>query len=222
MAGRTLFLLVSLVSLYLLLPSLLEVFTSWRELFGLAPEWFAIALGAEALSFVAIWEVQRIALQTGERLPVSLSQLTGNAVARIIPGGAATAGALQYRMLLRAGLPGGRIAPALAGASILLFGTVLALPLLSLPAILAGTPVEPGLAEAAALGAGLFVVVLAAGVTVFVWDRPLVLAGAAIEAVLNRTARRGRPVGGLADRLLQERDALRRAFGRRWRAALLA
>jgi hypothetical protein len=153
---------------------------------------------------------------------VSLSQLTGNAVARILPGGAATAGALQYRMLLRAGLPGGRIARALAGASILLFGTVLALPLLSLPAILAGTPVEPGLAEAAALGAGLFVVVLAAGVTVFVWDRPLVLAGAAIEAVLNRTARRGRPVGGLADRLLQERDALRRAFGRRWRAALLA
>jgi len=221
-AGHTLFLLVSLASLYLLLPSLLEVFTSWRELFALAPEWVLVALGVEALSFVAIWELQRIALQTRSRLPVSLSQLAGNAVARIIPGGAATAGALQYRMLLRAGLPGGRIAPALAGVSILLFGTVLALPLLSLPAILAGTPVEPGLLQAVALGMGFFVVILAAGATVFVWDRPLVLVGDLIETALNRTVRRRRHVSDLSDVLVKERDSLRRAFGRRWKAALLA
>jgi len=222
LAGRTLFLLVSLVSLYFLLPSLLEVFTSWRELFALAPEWVVVALGVEALSFVAIWELQRIALQTRSRLPVSLSQLAGNAVARIIPGGAATAGALQYRMLLRAGLPGGRIAPALAGVSILLFGTVLALPLLSLPAILAGTPVEPGLVQAVALGMGFFVVILAAGATVFVWDRPLVLVGDLIETALNRTVRRRRHVSDLSNLLVKERDSLRRAFGRRWRTALLA
>jgi len=221
-AGHTLFLLISLASLYLLLPSLLEVFTSWRELFALAPEWVLVALGVEALSFVAIWELQRIALQTRSRLPVSLSQLAGNAVARIIPGGAATAGALQYRMLLRAGLPGGRIAPALAGVSILLFGTVLALPLLSLPAILAGTPVEPGLLQAVALGMGFFVVILAAGATVFVWDRPLVLVGDLIETALNRTVRRRRHVSDLSDVLVKERDSLRRAFGRRWKAALLA
>jgi uncharacterized protein (TIRG00374 family) len=221
-AGHTLFLLVSLASLYLLLPSLLEVFTSWRELFALAPEWVAVALGVEALSFVAIWELQRIALQTGSRLPVALSQLSGNSVGRVIPGGAATAGALQYRMLLRAGLPGGRIAPALAGASILLFGTVLALPLLSVPAIVAGTPVERGLVQAVVVGMGFFVVILAAGATVFVWDRPLVLAGDLIERAVNRTVRRRRPVRGLSDLLVKERDSLRRAFGRRWKAALLA
>jgi len=221
-AGHTLFLLVSLASLYLLLPSLLEVFTSWRELFALAPEWVAVALGVEALSFVAIWELQRIALQTGSRLPVALSQLSGTSVGRVIPGGAATAGALQYRMLLRAGLPGGRIAPALAGVSILLFGTVLALPLLSVPAIVAGTPVERGLVQAVAVGMGFFVVILAAGATVFVWDRPLVLTGDLIERAVNRTVRRRRPVRGLSDLLVKERDSLRRAFGRRWKAALLA
>jgi uncharacterized protein (TIRG00374 family) len=221
-AGQTLFLLVSLASLYFLLPSLLEVFTSWRELFALAPEWVAVALGVEALSFVAIWELQRIALQTGSRVPVSLSQLAGNAVGRVIPGGAATAGALQYRMLLRAGLPGGRIGPALAGVSILLFGTVLALPLLSVPAILAGTPVDRGLVQAVVVGMGFFVVILAAGATVFVWDRPLALAGDLIERALNRTVRRRRHVSGLSERLVKERDSLRRAFGRRWKAALLA
>jgi uncharacterized protein (TIRG00374 family) len=221
LAGRALFLLVSLVSLYLLLPSLLEVFTSWRELLELSPVWVAVALGVEALSFVAIWELQRIALQTRGWFPVSLSQLAGNALARVIPGGAASAGALQYRMLIRAGLPGGRIASGLGAASVLLFGTVLALPLLSLPAILGGTSVASGLTQAALLGAGLFLLMLAGGAASFLWNRPLVLAGGAVERILNRTVRRRRPVGGVSARLLKERDSLRRSFGRRWKAAVL-
>lgn len=222
LAGRALFLVVALVSLYLLLPSLLEVFTSWRELFELEPAWVAIALGLEALSFVAVWELQRIALQTRSWFPVSLSQLAGNALGRIIPGGAAASGALQYRMLVRAGLPGGRIASGLAAVSVLLLGTVLALPLLALPAILGGTPVESGLAQAAYLGAGLFVLVLVGGVTAFVWDRPLALAGRAVESILNRSVRRRRHVSDVAARLLHERDSLRTTFGDRWRTAVLA
>jgi uncharacterized protein (TIRG00374 family) len=222
LAPRALLLVVSLISLYLLLPSLLEVFTSWRELFNLAPEWVAVALGVEVLAFAAIWELQRIAVQAPSRLSVALSQLSGNALGRIIPGGMAAAGALQYRMLLRTGLPGGRIATGLTGASVLLFGTMLALPLLSLPAILGGTEVARGLTQAAALGAALFGLILAAGVAVFVSDRPLLLAGRLVEVAVNRTVRRSRPLTGLAERLLYERDALRRAFGRRWELALLA
>ena len=222
LAGQGLFLVVSLVSLYLLLPSLLEVFTSWRELLELSPAWVAIALGVEAASIVAIWQLQRIALQTGGWFPVSLSQLAGNAVGRIIPGGAATAGALQYRMLVRAGLPGGRIASGLGATSVLLFATVLALPLLSLPAILGGTRVDRGLTQAALLGAGLFVLMVAGGTTSFLWDRPLRWVGGAIERFLNRTVRRRRPVSGVSDRILKERDAVRRTFGRRWKAAVLA
>ncbi|MGH3023775.1 MAG: lysylphosphatidylglycerol synthase transmembrane domain-containing protein [Gaiellaceae bacterium] len=222
LAGQGLFLLVSLVSLYLLLPSLLEVFTSWRDLLELDVVWLAIALGVEALSFVAIWELQRVALQTRSWFAVSLSQLAGNALSRIIPGGAASAGALQYRMLVRAGLPGGRIASGLGAASLLLFGTVLALPLLSLPAILGGRPVASGLAQAAFLGAGLFVVMAAGGAVAFLWDRPLKFAGAMIERILNRTVRRRRPLADVGDRLLKERDSLLRAFGRRWKAAVLA
>jgi uncharacterized protein (TIRG00374 family) len=222
LAGRGLFLVVSLVSLYLLLPSLLEVFTSWRDLFSLAPEWVAIALGVEVLSFASIWELQRIALQARKRLPVALSQLAGNAFGRIIPGGMAAAGALQYSMLVRAGLPGARIASALTGTSVLLFGTVLALPLLSLPAILGGTPVDSGLAQAAYLGAGVFLLMVVAGVTVFVWDRPLVVAGEVIQAAVNRTVRRRRHLSGLPEMFVRERDLLRQAFGRRWEVAVLA
>jgi uncharacterized protein (TIRG00374 family) len=215
-------LLVTLVSFYFLLPSLLEVFTSWRQLLDLEPAWVAVAVGVESLSFLATWELQRIALQTRGWFAVSTSQLAGNAFGRIIPGGMAAAGALQYRMLVRAGLPGRRIASAVTAVSVLLFGTVLALPLLSLPAILAGTPVPSGLEQAAYLGAGVFLLMVVAGVAVFVWDAPLAWVGKAAEVILNRTTRRSRPVSGVAERLQKERDGLRVAFGARWQAALLA
>jgi uncharacterized protein (TIRG00374 family) len=221
-AGRTLFLLVAFVSLYLLWPSVGEVFNQWRSLTRLKPEWVAVALGVEALSFVSVWELQRIALQTKRWFPVATSQLAGNAFGRIIPGGAAAAGALQYRMLVRAGLPGGRIASSLAAVSALLIGAVLALPLLSLPAIVGGTPVASGLANAAYLGAAVFVLMVGGGVAVFVWDRPLAVVGDWLERALNATLRRSKPVTDLADRLLEERDILRSAFGRRWEGAVLA
>jgi uncharacterized protein (TIRG00374 family) len=221
-AGRTLFMLVAFASLYLLWPSLTEVFTSWRSLFEMHPGWFAGAILVEAASFVAIWQLQRIALQTKSWYAVGTSQLAGNALGRVIPGGMAASGTLQYQMLIRAGLPSGRIASALASVSVLLFGTVLALPLLSLPAIIGGTPVARGLAQAAYLGAGLFVLVLIGGVLVFVWDRPLKVVARAATWVLNQTLRRRNHVDGLDDRLLHERDSLRVGFGERWKSAVVA
>ncbi len=222
LAGRGVFLIVTFVSLYLLWPSLTEVFTQWRSLTELEPEWIAVALGVEALSFVAVWELQRIALQTKRWFPVVMSQLAGNAFGRVIPGGVAAAGALQYRMLVRSGIPGARIASSLTAVSVLLFGTVLALPVLSLPAILGGTPVASGLAHAAYLGAAVFALMLGGGAAIFVWDRPLAVAGRTVERVANATLRRKHPVTGLTERLLTERDVVRRTFGRRWQAAVLA
>jgi uncharacterized protein (TIRG00374 family) len=221
-AGRVAFLLIAFVSLYLLWPSLGQVFDQWRSLTQLSPLWIVVALGVETLSFVAVWELQRIALQTKGWFPIAMSQLAGNAFGRIIPGGVAAAGTLQYRMLVRAGLPGARIASALTAVSVLLFGAVLALPLLSLPAIAGGTSVATGLARAAYLGAAVFVLTLGAGAAVFVWDRPLALVGRGVEVVANATFRRKRPVTDLNARLIAERDVVRTTFGRRWQAAVLA
>jgi uncharacterized protein (TIRG00374 family) len=204
------------------MPSLLEVFTSWRSLFDLAPEWVAVALGAQLLSWLSVWEVQRVALQIRGWFLVATSQLAGTALGRVIPGGAAAAGALQYRMLTRSGLPGGRIASALTATSLLLTGFMFALPVLSLPAVLAGRPVADGLARAAVLGAGLFVVMVVAGVAAFVWERPLMLAAQLAQTAVNATVRRRHHVEGLPALLIRERDIVLRAFGSRWKAALLA
>ncbi len=219
---RSLLLLVTAVSLYLLAPSLLDVFTSWRSLATLSPAWAAGIFLFEAASFLAGWELQRVALRTPSWFTVGTSQLAGNAFGRIVPGGMATAGALQYRMLLTAGVPASTAGAGLTAVSVLTFATVLALPLLALPAIVGGTRVAEGLVHSAYLGAGVFVLMIGTGAVLFVWDRPLELLSGAIQWTLNATVRRRRQIRGLKERIRKERDLLRTTLGAQWRRALVA
>lgn len=218
---RAALLVLTGVSLYLLLPSLLEVFSSWRSLAQLDAAWAAAVVALEAASVACIWEIQRTALEGPPWFPVATSHLAGAAFGRVVPGGAGAAGALQYRMLLRAGVRRGAIAPGLAASTTMLFATLLALPVLSVPAIVAGAPVDRGLVRAAVLGAGLFVMMVATGALLFLSGRALDLVGRTGERLLNAGARRPR-VRGLAPRLRRARAALLRSFGERWHTVLLA
>src|SRR4029450_1329990 len=220
-ASRVVLLLITAISLYLLFPSLVAVFGSWRDLFDLEPLWVLGALGFEALSFLAIWTLQRIALQTPSWFVVGTSQLAANAFGRIVPGGLAASGAFQFRMLVRASVPPGRVGSALAATSALLFAGLLALPLLALPAILGGTPVEHRLLHAVWLGGAVFVVMLAAGSISFVSDRPLRLVARALDWFLGLIGKRraGSPLG---DVLIEQRNEIRKTVGGRWKMALTA
>src|SRR5262249_31453746 len=151
-ARPALFVLVTGISLYLLLPSLVEVFSSWRSLAHLTWYWALLAVVAEAASFVCLWELNRIALHEKSWFVVGSSQLAGNAAGRIVPGGGAAAPAFTVSMLRRAGRDVGQAAAALTSTSILQVGTRLALPLFSLPAILGGVRVAHSLAFTAYLG----------------------------------------------------------------------
>src|SRR5687768_10990880 len=113
---RVLLLLLAGVSLYLLAPSLLEIFSSWPELRGLDPLWLGLAVFFEAMSSLAFWTLQRIAFRTRSWFAVGTSQLAGAAAARILPGGSAAAGALQYGMLVRSGVPRHTAASGLAAS----------------------------------------------------------------------------------------------------------
>ncbi len=220
-ATRVVLLLVTGLSLYLLLPSLVAVFGSWQSLLDMEPQWVAIALGFETLSFVATWALQRIALQTPSWFAVGTSQLASSALGRVIPGGMAAAGTLQFRMLVRAGVPPGRVGSALAATSGLLFAGLLALPVLALPAIIAGTPVEHSLLHALWLGGVVFVLMLGAGSASFAFDRPLELVGHAIDRSL-RLVRRPRSGPPLAEVLISERDVIRTVLGARIKMAVTA
>src|SRR5262249_61764914 len=105
-----LLLLAPAVSLYFLFPSLVDLFTQWHSLADLQPWWLLLAVVFEATSITALWEVQRIALRTPSWFAVGTAQLAGNAAGNVIPGGAATAGAFSYRLLVRAGVRGDDLA----------------------------------------------------------------------------------------------------------------
>ena len=214
--------LITGVSLYLLLPSLVAVFSSWRSLSKLTWYWAALALVSEAGSFICLWELDRIALRVRSWFTVVSAQLSGNTVGRIVPGGGATATAFAITMLRRAGVEVGQAAAALAASSSLQLGTTLALPLLALPAILGGAPISRSLATSAYLGAVVLLLLIAGGVLAFTVDRPLALAGRGIEWVLNKSIRRRRKITDLPGKLLAERDFVRTTIGHRWKAALLA
>lgn len=216
-------LLVTGVSLYLVFPSLVQVLSAWPRLTSLAPVWFAAMLVAEAASFVSLWILQRLAIRTPDGFAIATSQLAGNAFGRIVPGGGAAAGAMQYRMLTQAGTPGGAAASGLTASSLLVFAVLLALPVVTVPAVLQGAvSTDNQLVRAALGGLVLFAGLFALGALLIVIDGPLALVGRSAQAVRNRLWRRRAPMTDLPRRLIVERDLVRRVLGRRWWEALLA
>src|ERR687893_2908732 len=221
LAKRGLLLAVTGVSLYLLAPALLEVFGAYDRLDDFNPLWWIAMVLLQIGSYACMWEVQRISMRADHHGPVITSQLASNAFGRVVPGGVAAAGAMQYAMLTRAGVPPGRAASGMTASSVLVFGILLALPLLALPAILFGAPVDPGLGRAALVGGAVFVLLFAAGAAALLWDRPLILLGRAAQTLRNRIRPGKPPRTGLPDRLLRERNSVTMVLGQRWWQALL-
>jgi uncharacterized protein (TIRG00374 family) len=210
------------VILYLLLPSLLAVFASWRSLENVDPLFAVLVLVCEIASSIALWDLERVALHTRAWFPVATAQLSGNAVGRVLPGGGATATAVSASMLHRAGIDTGEAAAAFAASTGLQIATTLALPILALPAIIGGAPVGHSLAVAAYLGIVLLVLLLAGGAVAFTTNEPLRRIGRAVQWLLNKTVRRHHPVSRLPEQLLADRDALRTTLGEHWRRAVAA
>lgn len=222
LARRALLLGLTGVSLYLLAPSLIEVFSSAPRLSAIQPLWFVPMIVLQAASLVCMALVQRICLHTEAFGPVLSSQVAGNAFARIVPGGGAAGAALQYSMLVSSGAAAaGQAASALTAANLFTFATLLALPVFTLPAILGGAPVADGLGQAALLGVAGFAVMAAIGAMFLVFDEPLARVGRGVQMVRNRLLRGREPLTDLPERLLRERNMVLSALGEKWKRALL-
>jgi uncharacterized protein (TIRG00374 family) len=175
----------------------------------------------QAGSLASLWALQRVALQAHRWRPVITSQLAGNALAKVAPGGGALGSALQYKMLVQAGLPPAATVSALTAVNLLVFAVVLALPVLASPALLRGA-VNRSLLETAVAGLAIFVVASGVGALLLSTDRPLQWVGRVIQRVRNRIRRGAEPLHRLPERLLRERDRILATLGPRWKRALLA
>ena len=217
---RVFWLGVTGISLYLVAPSLLDVFGSWSDLDRLSPAWLAGMAVLQTAALACLWALQRLALHRPSWPAVVSSQLAGNALAKIAPGGGALGAALQYRMLVQSGVPGPPAAAGLTASSLLVFAVVLAMPVLAIPAFIRGG-VSRDLLEIAIIGIVVFLALSAIGTVMIAWDGPLAWVGRLIQRVRNRIRRKSEPLRHLPDRLLRERNRIVGVLGPRWKRALL-
>ena len=219
---RIALLIITCVSLYLVGPAVLDVFATWPAVRDLDPFLMQLIVIAQGGVFLCQWVLLRITLRERRWLNVAASQLAATAASRVLPGGGAAANALQYAMLVRGGVPSAAAASGLTAASLMLTGTVFALPALALPAVIGGTGIDRDLARAAWAGAAALVLLVAAGALLLLTDAPLRTSGRLVQRAVDRLRRRERPRDDLADRLLLERDVIRDVLRSDWPAALLA
>jgi hypothetical protein len=219
---RTLFwLVVTGVSLYLVAPSVLETLRSWKSIKEVAWWWLAVMAGLQAATLVCLWVLQRLALHVRTWYAVASSQMAGNALSKVAPGGGAMGAALQYKMLVETGLSRGPVVAGLTAANLLVFAVVLALPVLAIPAFVRGA-VDRDLVEAAIVAIAVFIALFALGVVLLGFDTPLRWVGRTIQRIRNRLRRKSEPLTGLPKRLLRERDRILGTLGESWKGALAA
>jgi uncharacterized protein (TIRG00374 family) len=218
--GRALLLAITGLCLYLFFPSIAEVFEASNKLGEIHPVVIPVILLLEFASFGSTWILQRIALRTHGWFPVVTTQLAGNFFNRITPGGGATGTALQARMLVDAGFNPAKAGTAITVQSLLISAAVFALPVFAVPAIIAGTSVPGTLADAALIGIIVFGLMAGVIALLLARQRPLIAVGRAIQWIVNKVRFRRPPTTGLPDRLIAERNEIRRTLGEQWLQAV--
>jgi uncharacterized protein (TIRG00374 family) len=222
MRRRILGLAVTALALYGVGPAVVDVLGGWRNLEDVAPGWWIAVLVTQVAGWACLWAVQRLALHARGWFAIATSQLASGALGRVVPGGAAAAAALQYRMLWQAALPRPAVATGLAAGSILLLAALSALPLLALPALVAGRRIPDGLLNAGALALVIFAFLFALGALLVVSDRVVRWVGRTVTAALRRVRPRHPGPADLPERLSEQRLFVRRTLGRRWPVAVAA
>jgi hypothetical protein len=215
------FLILGLVSLYYLLPQILDVFAQAPNLGELKWRWFFLMALLVTLSFMSAWQLTRIAVPGVSMFVAGTAQLTSNAVSRVVPGGAVVGGALYYQMLSVSGVHAGVAAAALAAVSFISTLVLLALPGVAVAAAAVSAPIPDGLLPVALAGTVLFLLMFGAAVVLVVFDRPLRFIGQVAQKVVAWAAKRFHRSWAIRpESLLDRRNEVVQALGRRWRGAL--
>lgn len=210
-------------ALYGLAPKLLDMWSDIPQLREISILWFAAMVVAESASYACAWKLTRIALPQVSWFVAATSQLSSNAVAKVVPGGAAIGAGVNFRMLSVSGVERGSAGAALTANSIISNGVLLCLPLVALTLSIVGAPIPRGMAHVAWGGAMLFVLLFGAAFSLVRFDRPIHLLGVAVQRTAGWILRRlGRSGGPTAEGMIRQRDEMVAALGARWRSALLA
>jgi uncharacterized protein (TIRG00374 family) len=220
--SRIVELVIELVAIYVLWPWLSAVYSSFGALRSLNPLWFVAMVGLEIASFACMWVLIAISLRSTRWFLIGTSQIVGYAVGLVVPGGNPAGTATQIYLLVHGGLDTPRATTGVMAAGLINLATLFALPVLAVPAILAGVEVGGWLASATWIALGAFVVLTAVLLLMLLADRPIESIGGWVQWAHNFLVRRSPPLTGLPERLSTERTRIRAALQARWGQAVLA
>jgi len=208
---------------YGLAPKLLDMWDQVPQLRTVSIYWFVAVLLCEVGSYACAWELTRVALPSVSWFVAATSQLTSNAVAKVVPGGAAIGAATGFRMLSVSGIERGSAGAALTATSIISNGVLLCLPMVALFLSILGAPIPDGMIHVAWGGAVLAVALFSFAFSLVRFDRPILWFGKLITTVVGWINRRlGRTGGPTVEGIVRQRDQMVSSLGARWRAALAA
>lgn len=221
LAVRGLVLLLGMVSIYFFLPTLLNLAESAPQLEHVKWRWFLLMAILMTGAFASQWALTRIAAPGISWFVAATSQLTSNAAVKVIPGGVVAGGAFYFRMLAVSGVPMGTAITALAAVGILSNLVLLALPAVAVIIAVLSAPIPDGMLPVAIAGTVMFVVMFSATVVVVTFDRPLQWIGWVVERVVRWAGHLFKRDWSLtADDLIERRDEVVFALGKRWHKAL--
>jgi uncharacterized protein (TIRG00374 family) len=208
---------------YGLAPRLLDMWDQVPQLRTVSIYWFVAILLCEVGSYACAWKLTRVALPSVSWFVAATSQLTSNAVAKVVPGGAAIGAATGFRMLSVSGIDRGSAGAALTATSIISNGVLLCLPMVALVLSILGAPIPDGMIHVAWGGAVLAAALFAVAFSLVRFDRPIHWFARLITAIAGWVNRRlGRSGGPSVDGIVRQRDQMVSSLGARWRSALLA
>jgi len=213
-------LLLTAVGLYVVAPSVLTLLDAWPQVQTVRPVWFVLLFVLQSCSFAALWWLVRITLPDVSWFVAATSQLAGTAASRVLPGGGATGGVVQATMLVRSGQPAPAVARSMGSIGLLTTGVLLALPVLTIPAVIIRPPParQLQLGLVVSLVVGIAIVLL--GLAILHWDRFVHAVGRTAGRLVH-VVRRAVTVDAVAAAFLRQRDEVAAAFSGRWTRSLV-
>jgi len=216
---RAVGLMITAAGLYIVAPSVLSLLDEWPKLREVRPLWFLLLALLEASAWVSLWILVRTLLPATRWSTIGSAQLAGNAAGFVLPGGAATGGVVQASMLVRAGNSPGVVAGALGSVGLLTTGMLLALPLLTIPAVIIRPPPARQLQLGLLVSLIVAVALVLIGLALLHWDWFVRVLGRAAGRLIH-LVRRSEDVATVAERVVAQRDAVAAAFAGHWGRAL--
>ena len=229
--GRAVGLTITAIGLYVVAPSLLTMFQAWPELARVDVPWFFVLAGLQLGRLVSLWWLTKLAIAPSagrdDVVPrlgwgtTATAQLAGSAAAKVLPGGGATGGVIQAKVLIDAGQPGRAVASGLTAIGLLNNAVLFLLPVLTIPALLIGPPPAEQLQLGLVVSVILAAVIVAVCVTALTWPGMLTATGHGIGRVVHLVRPKVTPAG-VADGLLAQRTRIADAFHGRWWRSVFA